>query len=211
MKITKYGHCCLLIEESGLKFLTDPGAYSTLPNEITGLHAVLITHDHADHLHVDSLKAVLKNNPKAKIITNTGTAPAVQAAGFTPVILDDGGSLKEGTVLLEALGKTHAVIYHGMPPMPNTGFFIATRLFYPGDAFTDPKKPVEILALPAAGPWMKISEAVDYALKLKPKKCFPVHDGILKVPGMMDKVYQRFLDPQGIKFERLEDGKTGEY
>jgi hypothetical protein len=29
MKITKYGHACLLVEEGGARFLLDPGSYSS--------------------------------------------------------------------------------------------------------------------------------------------------------------------------------------
>lgn len=32
MKITKLGHCCLLIEIRGTRFLTDPGSYTTSQN-----------------------------------------------------------------------------------------------------------------------------------------------------------------------------------
>lgn len=63
-----------------------------------------------------------------------------------------------------------------MPYSANTGFMFEDRFFYPGDAYTDPGCPVEILALPVSGPWVKIGEAIDYALKLKPKVAFPVHD-----------------------------------
>jgi len=209
MKITKFGHCCLLIEESGLKFLTDPGWCSTLQNEVTGLHAVLVTHDHADHLHVDSLKAVLKKNPSARIITNTGTAPAIQQAGFAPVILDDGQNLMEGSVLLEAYGKEHAAMYPTLPATPNTGFFIANRLFYPGDAFLYPPKDVEILALPVSGPWLTIGQAIDYALLLKPKFAFPVHDGIRF--GSAHIFTERILNPSGISFVTMSEGDSKEF
>lgn len=70
MKITKFGHCCLLIEENGVRILTDPGTYSTQQSEVKNIDFVLITHEHSDHFHIDSLKALLKNNPQAKVITN---------------------------------------------------------------------------------------------------------------------------------------------
>jgi L-ascorbate metabolism protein UlaG (beta-lactamase superfamily) len=211
MRITKYGHCCLFVEESGLKLLTDPGMYSTRQDSVLGIHAVLLTHDHSDHLHVDSLKTVLKNNPKAKVITNTGTAPTLSKVDIPCVILDDGQKTTEEGVLIEAFGSEHAPIYPTLPPMPNTGFFIANRLFYPGDAFTDPKKPIEILALPVAGPWMKLMEGIDYALKLKPKVCFPVHDGILKSIGSTNALPPKILEPLGIKFIPLEIDKPQEF
>ena len=53
-----------------MKILTDPGTYSTQQNEVKNIDVVLITHEHQDHFHIDSLKALLKNNPQVKIITN---------------------------------------------------------------------------------------------------------------------------------------------
>ena len=98
-----------------------------------------------------------------------------------------------------------------VPQINNTGYLIANKLFYPGDAFTNPNRPIEILALPVAGPWMKLAEAIDYALVLKPKICFPVHDGILKQPGITNTLPQEILAWQGIKWSVLEIGKEYEF
>ena len=62
MKITKFGHCCLLIEEGEAQILTDPGNYNDTP-EVENLDAILITHEHSDHFHLDALKAILENDP----------------------------------------------------------------------------------------------------------------------------------------------------
>jgi hypothetical protein len=51
---------------------------------------------------------------------------------------------------------------------------------------------------------MKLSEAIDYALELKPKSCFPVHDGILKSPGVSHLLPKKILEENGIKFNILE-------
>jgi hypothetical protein len=45
-------------------------------------------------------------------------------------------------------------------------------LFVPGE-------PVEVLATPAAAPWMKISEAVDYLRAVAPEHAVPIHQGII--------------------------------
>jgi L-ascorbate metabolism protein UlaG (beta-lactamase superfamily) len=62
MKITKYGHCCLLVEDNGVVILTDPGNYNELPVVIPTIDALLITHEHADHCHVESLKKIIEVN-----------------------------------------------------------------------------------------------------------------------------------------------------
>ncbi len=86
----------------------------------------------------------------------------------------------------------------------NVGFMIAGRLFYPGDALTLPEKPVEVLALPAAAPWAKLSEIVDYAIAVKPTVAFPVHDSILAHPSMMQGMLVPVFSGAGIEFKPVE-------
>src|SRR3989344_5876686 len=179
MRITKLGHCCLIIEEAGVRIMTDPGMFSTAQNDVKNIDVVLITHEHQDHLHIDSLKTVLKNNPGVKVITNRGAGKLLEKEGISYEILEDKQNKTVSSVLLEGYGEKHAIIYKDYGQVVNTGYFIANRFFYPGDAFYDPRKPIDILALPAAGGWLKTSEAGEYAMKLKPKVTFPVHDANL--------------------------------
>ncbi len=211
MKITKFGHCCLLIEEKGLRILTDPGSYSTAQNEVENIDVILITHEHADHIHIPSLKNCIKNNPQARIITNKGVAKMLDAEGIKYELVEHGHKTAIQGVLIEGFGEKHAEMYKTITPVINTGYFVSNRLFYPGDSFYNPKKNVEILALPVAGPWMKLSEAIDYALEIHPKKCFPVHEGILKTPGTTHKILGDVLPQHGINFIILEEGKETEF
>jgi L-ascorbate metabolism protein UlaG (beta-lactamase superfamily) len=210
MKLTKFGHCCLLIEEKNLRILTDPGIYSTKQDEIKNINVVLITHEHPDHMHVQSLKNVLKNNPSAKVVTNSAVGKILDAEKIRYETIEDNQNITINGILIEGYGKFHADIYKTLIPAINTGYFIANKLFYPGDAFTNPKKPVDILALPVAGPWLKLSDAIDYALEIKPKTCFPVHEGLLKTPGTVHRIPPQILDSKGIKFIVLEENKETE-
>lgn len=208
MTITKLGHCCLLIKEGELTILTDPGTYSTAQEAITGIDGIFITHEHADHFHIDSLKKVLVNNPQATIYTVKGVAKILEQENIAYELLEHGQSVTVKGVLIEGFGELHADMYPGWPQVDNCGYFINNRLFYPGDAFTNPGKPVEILALPVAGPWMKLSEAIDYAKEMKPKVAFPVHDGILKHQAMVHRLPAKFLSEAGITFTPVLDGET---
>ncbi len=210
MKITKFGHCCLLIEENNVRILTDPGIYSVGQNDLKNIDMILISHDHSDHLHIDSLKEVLKNNPQAEIITNKTIGTMLDKENISYEIVEDKQNYSFKEVLIEAFGDEHTPIYPSLPKMQNTGYFIANKLFYPGDAFTNPGKSVEILALPVAGPWLKLSEAIDYALMLKPRVCFPIHEGILVTPGTTHRIPPMILEPAGIKFTILETGMETE-
>ncbi len=212
MKIKKLGHCCLIIETNGRKIMTDPGFY-TVEEQIKekNIDLILITHEHGDHLHIESLKKVLANNPDAKIVTNNGVGKLLNEAGIKYQVLNDKVAEKILGIEIEAHDCKHEEIYKDYLQVQNTAFFIDKRFFYPGDSFYNPKKPVEILALPVAGPWANIRSATKYALKIKPKFCFPVHDGMLKNFGGFYKVPELFLSKVGIIFKNFEENKEEEF
>ena len=213
MKITKFGHCCLLIEENGLHILTDPGIFTKTQDSIHNIDIVLITHEHADHLHIESLKNVLKNNPGARILTNSGVAKLLDKEEIAFELLEDGGNTIINNLLIEGIGTEHATIYREFGSVINTGYLINSKLFYPGDAFTVPENSVDILAVPVAGPWMKISEAIDYAKAVKPRICFGVHDGVLvkDMKGFGQMLMNEFLGEEGIEYVHIPDGDSMEF
>lgn len=214
MKITKFGHCCLLIEDKGLRILTDPGAYTTAQNDIKGIDVVLITHEHIDHFHIDSVKKILENNPDTKIVTNSAINAFLEKEGIVGVqIVEDTQSFEYKEVKFEGFGEKHKLIHKEWAIVQNTGFFINEKLFYPGDAFTNPEKPVEILALPLAGTWLNVSEAIDYCIDINPKVTFPVHDGGLNDQGLTFTrvVAPKVLEKHQIDFLDFEIGKEYEF
>ena len=211
MNIKKLGHCCLLIKTRGLTILTDPGSYSTMQDGVTGVDLILFTHEHQDHYHLESLRKVLENNPNAKIITNTAVGRLLDAENISYEIVIDGQKNDSHGILVEGFGDKHQEIYKELGQVENTGYFIDNKLFYPGDAFTNPGKPVDILALPIAGPWMKIHEAIDYCLAIKPRTSFPVHDGMLKFLGPVHLVPKKIFEENGIQFVPMVEGEEKEF
>src|SRR3989338_10644080 len=125
MKIKKLGHCCLYIQTNGVTILTDPGTYSTLQNEAMGIDIILITHEHSDHFHIESLKQVIVNNPKAKIITNTAVSKLLEAEKIISTVLEEEQSVIEQGIVLAGYGNVHEYIYTGWNDVQNTGYFIA--------------------------------------------------------------------------------------
>jgi len=209
MKITKYGHACLLVEEQGVRFLFDPGTYS--PDALVeGVHAILITHNHQDHLDTGLIKQLLEENPGIKIITVAEAGKDLAEAGIPFITIEDGGELEVNGVSVRSFGKKHAYIYGDAPQCQNTVFMVANRFYHPGDSFHVPSQPVEILALPVGGPWMKLSEAVDYAKQVKPKVAIPMHDAFYKEGGMqmVRGFVGRMIEPDGIDFRNLADGES---
>lgn len=213
MKITKIGHCCLVIEENGVTIMTDPGAFSTGQEKAAGIDAILITHEHGDHLHTESVRQVLENNPSAIIFTNAGVGKKLDEVGIRYTLLEGREKTTVKDLPLEAFDCKHEEIYEEMGQVQNTGYVIGDRLFYPGDSFFDPGRKVDVLALPVAGPWCTIADAVRYALRLKPNIAFPVHDGMLQKDrlGSAHGIPAKILPEHGITFVALTDGTSAEF
>jgi L-ascorbate metabolism protein UlaG (beta-lactamase superfamily) len=211
MKITKLGHCCLLIEEAGKKILTDPGNYSDSQNSITGIDIVVISHEHGDHLHIDSLRAVMVNNPSAAVVCNSSVGKILDKEGITYQIIEGTGTRVVKDVFIEAFDGKHEEIFEEIGQVQNTGYLLMDRLYYPGDSFTGPQKPVEILALPVAGPWCKLPDALHFMLKVMPKKVFPVHDAMLKSAGMLPMLNDTVFKKNGIELVMMAAGEAKEF
>ena len=211
MTITKFGHSCLLIEQNGTRILTDPGVWTSQQNDLTAVDIIIITHQHPDHFSINSVKALIANNPRAQIITNSRVGELLKTEGIAFQILENTQTNEINGITIEAIGNDHAVLHSSIPCIQNTGYLIADRLFFPGDSYTIPSHPVELLALPVAGPWLKLQDCIDYALAVKPNVCFPIHDGILKSPGGAHLIPPQVLEPAGIKFQILEIDKEYEF
>ncbi len=208
MKITKFGHCCLLIETKGARILTDPGNYNETPM-VTDIDAILISHEHGDHLHIESLGIILAKNPSVRVISHASVGKVLTEAGIQHELIVDGDTVDIKGVPVGSFGTEHACIHHDLPLVQNTGFLIDDRFFYPGDSFHNPGKIVEILALPVAGPWMRLEEAIEYAKTISPKVVFPVHDGMLRQGiqlGPTRRIPKALLEPLGIEYIDMTEG-----
>ncbi len=210
MKITKLGHCCLLIETKGKRILTDPGSYTVeAHSKLTDIDYVFFTHEHQDHYHLESLRFILENNPNVIIYSNNSVSELLDKESIKHNLVNNGGSVTLGEISIVGIGEKHAQMHSSIPLSSNLGFFIDNKLWYPGDAFTDPERSIEILALPVSGPWMKLGEALDYAIKLKPQKAFPVHDGTRF--GSAHVIPGKVLPQNGIEFVVMVEGDTKEF
>ncbi|MES2470773.1 MAG: MBL fold metallo-hydrolase [Patescibacteria group bacterium] len=212
MKITKLGHCCLIIEVNGTRFLTDPGNYTTAQNDVKDIDCVVISHEHTDHLHIESLEAVLKNNPKATVICNASVGKILETKGIAFTKIADGEETEVNGVTISGHGLKHHLIYRDYEQVENTGYFFDKRFYYPGDAFHNPGMPIDILAFPVTAPWCNLTEAMDYVLDVKPRVAFSVHDGnLVRQTGITKRLPELYLPKSGIQFIALELGKETDF
>jgi len=151
------------------------------------------------------LKEIIKKNPSVVIITNKGVGKLLDREGIKYKILNDKETVDFFGIKIEPHNCKHEEIFQELSQVENTGFFIGEKLFYPGDAYYNPGKPVEILALPVAGPWANVKNTINYALEIKPRICFPVHDGMLKSFGASHFIPAKVLEKNRIIFKTLEN------
>ena len=212
MRLTKFGHSCLLVEEAQARMLLDPGTLSGGFESLEGLTAVLFTHQHADHLDPERLGGLLDRNPRVRVLSDEGSAKAVAEAGGEVEVVHDGDQLEIGGVGVGVVGRDHAVIHPDIPVIPNVGYLLGGRLFHPGDSFTLPGQPTEVLAVPIGAPWLKVSESIDYLREVGPTVGVPVHEQVLSAVGIT--LWYRMLEQVGAKGSTtvrvLDDGKPVE-
>jgi L-ascorbate metabolism protein UlaG (beta-lactamase superfamily) len=210
LRITKFGHSCLLVEEGEARLLLDPGAFSDGFQRLTGLTAVLITHQHPDHLQLDNLAPLVTQNPGVTLVVDEASSQQLADAGLEARTVHDGDELDLGGVTVQVMGSQHAVIHPDLPVPPNVGYLVGGRFFYPGDAFTEPGVDVAVLGLPAGAPWMKVSEAIDYLRAVKPSAAVPMHEAVLAMPQMHYQHFRTFGEQQGTEFHDLPAGQPVE-
>ncbi len=201
MQLTHFGHSCLLADFGHTTILFDPGNFSHGFEGISGLSAILITHQHPDHVDTARLPALCEANPDAVLYADPQTTSQL---GDPCVAVNVGDELAVGQLTIRAIGGRHAVIHPELPVVENISYLISdgdhpARLMHPGDALFLPDEPVDVLATPAAAPWMKVSEAVDYLRAVGPARAVPIHQGIIAP------------DARGIYYGRLSEMTTTDF
>ncbi|MDB5165307.1 MAG: hypothetical protein JWM00_197 [Candidatus Saccharibacteria bacterium] len=206
MKLTKFEHACFIVEKDGKVVVVDPGIFTsdfTVPENVVG---VVVTHEHTDHFDPAALGAIIAHNPDAIIYAHENV---VKQLGDTlpHQAVSSGEAIAVGPFQLEFFGGEHAVIHPSMPVVANLGVMIDDLVYYPGDSFTLPKKPVDVLALPVSAPWLKISEVMDYLTTVRPRLAFPTHDAVLSEIGktLPDRMVPLFAESYGGSYQRLTE------
>lgn len=182
MRVTKYEHAALRVEMSGKSLLIDPGMFTTPLSDLGSVVGVVLTHEHADHWTAEHLDRILEGTGGVPIYAPEGVARA--AAGYDITVVHPGDTVTLDPFRLRFFGGRHAVIHESIPVVDNVGVLINDEFYYPGDSYTVPGgADVQLLAAPVGAPWLKIGDAMDFVLAVKPRRAFATHDMTLSVAG----------------------------
>lgn len=197
MRIVHYGHACVVLETDGARVLLDPGVFSEGFDAERELDAVMITHQHFDHLDEKRLPALLRANPGARLYVDPGSADTVRKLGLEHRVVRPGETFDVGGTNVSVVGGQHAVIHAAIPVVRNVGYVVDDGAFYhPGDSFFVPEQKIDVLGLPTGAPWLKAAEAVDFMRIVAPRVAVPIHEAVLANPGMHYGLFTN-LAPEG--------------
>ncbi|HWG98425.1 MAG TPA: MBL fold metallo-hydrolase, partial [Pilimelia sp.] len=123
-RVTWWGHSTVWLEDSGVRLLTDPVLTNRVahlrrrrgptPRGVSAPDAVLVSHLHADHLHLPSLRRI---TPSAALVVPAGAAAFLRraaGAGFADrcVELAAGEHVRIGAVTVHAVPAAHPTGRH---------------------------------------------------------------------------------------------------
>lgn len=180
MKITKFTHACIRIEHDGRVLVVDPGIWSEA-DALLGADAVLVTHEHVDHVDVMRLAGL---GVPVYVPADAELAPSHIADRIAVTPVSAGTQFTAAGFEVTAVGGRHAVIYGDQPDCANLGYVIGDRVYHPGDSLHIPAQPVEVLCVPMQASWLKTREAIDFVRAVGPRTAFGIHDAQINERGL---------------------------
>ncbi len=206
MQLTKLGHACVRLSKNDRTLVIDPGVWSG-PDPLAGAAAVLVTHEHADHLDADAVRAALTADDGLELWSNPSVAEKFAEFGPRVHAVSHGDTFSAAGFEVRVYGRDHAQIVPQLPIVPNACFGVDSQVFHPGDSFTLPEDRFPALLVPVSAPWLKFSEVADFIAAAAPERGYAIHDAVLSEFGI-GLVGNLLKLVSGGKVTRVEPGTT---
>ena len=208
MRLTKFTHACVRIEsDDDAVLVIDPGGF-TERAALDGVDAVLITHEHADHLDLGALADALGRRPAVRVFSHDAVIAKLGDLADIATSVGSGDEFEAAGLSVRAYGGWHAVIHPDLDPVSNLGFLIGGSVYHPGDSFDVPDGvQVETLFVPVSAPWLKASDSIDFIRAVAPRRAFALHDHLYSPAGLglIDGLLSRM---GGTEYRRLAPGES---
>jgi len=210
MKVTKHEHAHMVVDDTLIKLIIDPGVFSTQVAE-PDVSAVVITHGHEDHWTPEHLTAIRDVNPGVPIYGPSDFAEA--AAEFDVIAVAPGDQIEIGGAILKFTGGEHEPIHENIRVGSNVGVIVNDRFYFPGDSYTRPGRDIELLAVPIGGPWFSLAGAVDLITDVQAPEMINTHDSVLSAAGqaMHSDILRSVAGAWGGTFTQLDAGDAREF
>ncbi|MEE6308975.1 MBL fold metallo-hydrolase [Plantactinospora veratri] len=212
MRIAKYLHSCLLVEEGGVRLLIDPGRFSfaegrVRPEDFGRLDAVALTHHHPDHADPAALVEIV-HRTGARLLGNRETAQSLRGHGLDVTVVE-AGEYRVGALRLDAVPADHEPILDDHTPA-NTAYLVDGVLLHCGDSLHPgllAHRGVAVAAVPVTAPFLTERAVAGFVAQLQPGAVLPVHDGHARDFFLRQRydTYRRYVERLGVVFHALTE------
>ena len=219
MRLTKYTHSCVRLDDADASVVIDPGSFSgeaELCAALDGVDAVLVTHEHADHLDVASMTQLLAERPSLRVWGPSPVAELLADVRDQVVVVGPGESFAAGGLPVSTHGGQHALIHPSIPIVPNVAYVVGEpgrdAVLHPGDCLLALPQPVETLLLPLHAPWSSVGDVLDHLIAVRAPQIHQIHDGLLNERGraVVEGHVHRVSKEYGSHYRPLQIGQTAD-
>jgi L-ascorbate metabolism protein UlaG (beta-lactamase superfamily) len=204
MQLTKFTHSCVRLDDGDRTLVIDPGVFSEVEAALDGADAVLVTHEHSDHLDTDRLRAAALADPRLRIWAPESVAAMLRDVGEQVVTVVPASTFDAAGFEVRTVGGQHALIHPAIPVVANLGYLIG-GLYHPGDSLIVPTVPVDTLLAPIHAPWSKSAEIIDFIVSVRAPHVHQIHDALLNETGLsfVEGLVGRIGAEHGAQFRNL--------
>ena len=206
--LTKFTHSCVRFDDGDRSLVIDPGIFSEVAAALDGSDAVLITHEHPDHVDVDAVRDAAKANPRLQVWAPPNLAASLDL-GDQVVAVAPGERFQAGGFDVEVFGGQHGLLHPTVPVVQNNAYLIE-GVYHPGDSVIVPTKPVQTLLLPIHAPWSSTADVIDFVVSVRAPKAVQIHDGLLNERGLffVEGHVRRIGGEHGVEYTHADTGSS---
>lgn len=199
----------MVIEQHGRRLAIDPGSFVSAKysaQDLLPLDAILITHEHGDHVDLNLLRSLMQGNA-IPVIANQHTKQVV--GDLVTQVVADGESFEAAGMKVIARELPHCLLADGSHGPQNTGYLIDGAFFHAGDGIAIDGLEVQAAAIPIAGPDISARDVFAFIKQLHCQAVIPIHyEYFLENPHLLAKLAEDIVP--GIQFVVLDHGQSTE-